>query len=200
MAIVLQRTVRWRECSPVSFRCTEMISSSTSRSVVRTVALFEAAKGLLVLLAGFGCLTMLHRDAGEVAEELIERLHLDPTNKYPGIFIDAASTVTDSRLWMWAAFAGIYASFRLVEAFGLWRQRAWAEWLAFAGGAIYLPVEIYSILEKFTWLRVSVLGLNLLVVFFMGQVLWRSIQKRRQLSCGLIRTPSQIHPPKATSH
>ena len=177
-----------------------MISSSTSRSVVRTVAFIEAAKGLLVLLAGFGCLTMLHRDAGEVAEEIIERLHLDPTNKYPGIFIDAASTITDSRLWMWAAFAGIYASFRLAEAFGLWRERPWAEWLAFAGGAIYLPVEIYSIVQKFTWLRVSVLVLNLLVVIFMGMVLSRSIQKRRRLANGKIGTQPQVHPPKAASH
>jgi len=176
-----------------------MISSSTSRSVVRTVALFEAAKGVLVLLAGFGCLTMLHRDAGELAEEIIERLHLDPTNKYPGIFIDAASTITDSRLWMWAAFAGVYASFRLAEAFGLWRERAWAEWLAFAGGAIYLPVEIYSIVEKFTWLRVGVLSLNLLVVIFMGQVLWRSIQKRRQYAAGIPGTTPHFQPPKAAS-
>ena len=176
-----------------------MISSSTSRSVVRTVALFEAAKGLLVLLAGFGCLTMLHRDAGELAEELIDRLHLDPTNKYPGIFIDAASTLNDSRLWMWAAFAGIYASFRLIEAFGLWRQLPWAEWLAFAGGAIYLPVEVYSIVEKFTWLRVSVLGLNLLVVIFMAQVLYRTLEKRRRLANDLAASAPQVHPPKTAS-
>lgn len=134
-----------------------------------------------------------------MAEEIIERLHLDPTNKYPGIFIDAASTITDSRLWMWAAFAGVYASFRFVEAFGLWRERSWAEWLAFAGGAIYLPVEVYSIVEKFTWLRVSVLSLNLLIVYFMGQVLWRSIQKRRQLAAGILETRAPISPGKAAS-
>ncbi|RYG83545.1 DUF2127 domain-containing protein, partial [bacterium] len=32
------------------------------RRAVRTVAVFEAAKGLLVLLAGFGLLRLLHHD------------------------------------------------------------------------------------------------------------------------------------------
>lgn len=157
-----------------------MISRSASRSVVRAVALFEAAKGTLVLLAGCGMLTLLHRDARMIAVDLIGRLHLNPSRKYPGIFIEAASKVTDRRLWMIAGVATVYAAFRLLEAYGLWRQRAWAEWVALISSAIYVPIEIYEVAQRLTWIRLGTLVVNLVIVVFMAQVLWRSLQARGQ--------------------
>jgi uncharacterized membrane protein (DUF2068 family) len=156
-----------------------MLSRKSSRRAVRLVAVFEAAKGLLVLLAGFGLLALLHRDVGAVANRLVAHLHLNPSRKYPQIFIDLASRATDERLWMFAGFAAVYATFRLVEAYGLWRERAWAEWVALVGGMIYLPIEIYGLAEKFTWLRVGTFLANVLIVALMAQVLWRSVQARR---------------------
>lgn len=155
-----------------------MISRTASRSVVRTVAIFEAAKGILVLLVGCGMLTLLHRDARVIAVDLIDRLHLNPSRKYPGIFIEAASRVTDKRLWFIAGMATVYALFRLLEAYGLWRQRAWGEWIALISGMIYLPIEAYEVMERLTLIRLGTLVVNLAIVIFMAQVLWRSVQTR----------------------
>ena len=69
------------------------------------VALVEAAKGLLVLLAGFGLLALIHRDVQAVAERLVWHSHLNPAGKYPRIFLDAAQKMTDARLWLFASFA-----------------------------------------------------------------------------------------------
>src|SRR3982751_3388539 len=101
-----------------------MISASASRAAVRTVAIFEAAKGAFVLLAGFGLLGLLHRDAGELAEDLVGRLHLDPSHRFPAIFIEAASHVNDQTLWLFAAGAFAFSLIRLAEAYGLWHERA----------------------------------------------------------------------------
>ena len=100
---------------------------------IRAIALFEAAKGLLVLVAGLGLLSLVHRDVAALAERLVHFSHLNPASKYPHIFIDAAAGVTDVKLWMLAGGAGAYAVVRLVEAYGLWMGRAWAEWLALVG-------------------------------------------------------------------
>jgi uncharacterized membrane protein (DUF2068 family) len=96
---------------------------------LKLVALFEAAKGVLVLAAGMGLLSLLHRDAHAIAERVTLLLHLDPASRYPKIFIDAAAGLTDARLWLLAAFACLYATFRFVEAYGLWRMRRWGEWV-----------------------------------------------------------------------
>src|SRR5262245_34773755 len=108
---------------------------------MRMVALLEAVKGAVVLLAGLGLLALIHRDVEAIAERLVELSHLDPASKYPRIFIDAASKVTDGRLWFLAAAAGAYSIVRLVEAWGLWYERRWAEWLALVAGGLYIPVE-----------------------------------------------------------
>ena len=125
---------------------------------VRAVAVFEGTKGLLVLAAGFGLLSLLHRDVQSLAEEAVRRLHLNPAHHYPEIFIRAAGRLEDSRLVWLASGAFAYAAFRLVEAFGLWHERPWAEWLAIVSAGLYLPVEIFEL-----WKHASILGALLLI-------------------------------------
>ncbi len=86
------------------------------------------------------------------------------------------SSLIDTRLWSLAGLALLYSTIRFVEAYGLWRQKTWAEWLALAGGCIYLPFEVYEIYAKVTVVRVSALVFNLLIVMLMTGVL---VQKRR---------------------
>jgi uncharacterized membrane protein (DUF2068 family) len=89
-----------------------------SSSTVRAVALFEAAKGALVLLAGFGSLSLIDHDAQRLAEQLVGHLHLNPAKHYPRIFIDTAAHLTDARLWLVATLAAAYGLVRFVEACG----------------------------------------------------------------------------------
>lgn len=148
-----------------------MSRNRTVSQGVRAVALVEAAKATLVLLAGFGLLGLIHHDVHALAEQIIEHFHLNPARRYPRIFIDAASTLTDSRLWLLAGLAFLYASCRSVEAYGLWRERAWAEWFALLSGAIYFPVELYELSRGFTWLKLIALLTNIGIVAYMGYAL-----------------------------
>src|SRR5512141_3276190 len=114
---------------------------------ITVVALLEGAKGALILLAGFGLLGLVHRDLQQVAEEVVHRLHLNPARHYPQIFIEVAGNTTDTRLWLLAGAALLYAVFRFVEAYGLWRERRWAGWFAVATGALYVPLEVVALLR-----------------------------------------------------
>jgi len=145
--------------------------SAPTKAGLRIVAMMEAAKGLLVLVAGFGLLTLLHKDVQAIALKLISRLHLNPSKHYPTIFIDAASHVTDLRLWQMAWFALVYSTLRLIEAYGLWRERRWAEWVALVSGGIYLPVEIFEIIQRQTFFRVGTFLVNIVVVACMAYAL-----------------------------
>jgi len=149
---------------------------------MRVVALFEAAKAALVLLAGCGLLALIHRDVQELAERLVRHSHLNPAGKYPRIFLDAATRVTDTNLWLFASFALLYSVVRSIEAYGLWYERRWAEWFALASGAIYVPVEIYELLHHFTWLKAGILTANLLVVAYMAYALRHTAEQDRELA------------------
>jgi len=154
-----------------------MISARASRKVLKSTACFEAVKGLIGLLAAFGALALLGKDPEDLrslASELVDWLNLDQEHYYPSLFIDAAARMTDTSFWLAASIGFLYALLRLLEAYGLWFERNWAAWLAVVSGGIYLPIEIYELARKFTWIRVSVLVLNLVVVMAMALVLWRN--------------------------
>lgn len=146
-----------------------------SRSGVRIVAAFEAAKGLLILLAGFGLLSIVHQDAQQMAEDIVRHFHLNPASRYPRIFIDVAGNISDPQLWLMAGFALAYSSIRLIEAYGLWRERRWAEWLAVLSGSIYVPIEIYEVLSGVSWIKVCTLTINICIVVYMSYVLKQSL-------------------------
>jgi uncharacterized membrane protein (DUF2068 family) len=134
------------------------------------VAVFEAGKSFLVMAAGFGLLSLLHHDVQRAAESVVRHLHLNPARHYPRVFIDAATRVTDTRLWLLASGAFAYAVVRGVEAYGLWRARAWAEWFAILSGALYLPIEVYALVHHATALKALMLLINVGIVAYVGYV------------------------------
>lgn len=142
---------------------------------VRLIALFEATKGALVLIAGCGLLSLIHRDLQATAEHLVRFSHLNPAHHYPRIFLESAARLDDKNLLMLAGAALAYSTLRFVEAYGLWRARAWAEWLAIISGAIYLPLEIYELFKRATLVRASVLIINSLIVCYL-------LYRRRKLA------------------
>jgi uncharacterized membrane protein (DUF2068 family) len=148
--------------------------ATPSFSTIRAVALLEAAKGTLVLLTGFGALSLIHRDAQRFAEELVGHLHLNPAKHYPRIFIEAATNFAETHLLLLAALAATYGLVRFIEAYGLWHGRRWAEWFAAVSGGIYIPFEIYELLKGMNWLSLGALVVNVLVVGLMVNALYRT--------------------------
>lgn len=135
--------------------------------VLRTVAVFEAAKGLLVLAVGFGLFSLLHRDIQALAQQLIAHFHLNPEHHYSRIFIELAAKLNDSRLWVLSGFALLYTAVRFIEAYGLWHARSWAEWFAALSGGIYIPFELHELWHRPSWLSALTLLVNVLIVLFM---------------------------------
>lgn len=147
---------------------------------IRVIALIEALKGVLVLLAGFGLLALLHRDVGAVAQLLVEHAHLNPAAHYPRIFIEAASGLGDQRVLLLALGALAYSALRLAEAAGLYFQKTWAQLLSALSGAIYVPFELVGLMHAVTWHGVLFLVINLLVVAIMVRAL--RVRRARQQS------------------
>jgi uncharacterized membrane protein (DUF2068 family) len=142
------------------------------------VALFEGAKGLLVLLVGFELLTFIHKDVHEAAMRLVEHFHLNPVSHYPRIFLDLTERINDTKLWSLAIAAAMYSAVRMIEASGLWLRKAWAEWFAVLTGGMYIPIEIYEAAQHVTWPRVTVLVINFGVVSYLLFVLIRDREKK----------------------
>jgi uncharacterized membrane protein (DUF2068 family) len=134
---------------------------------LRTIAMFEVTKGAMVLLVGCGLFHLMHKNLDDVAERVVQVLHLNPEGKLSNLFFELASHSSDRNLWVLALGTLAYASVRLTEAYGLWREREWAQWFSLLSTALYLPPELYWMLGHPSWLKCAVLVTNIVIFLFM---------------------------------
>jgi uncharacterized membrane protein (DUF2068 family) len=148
---------------------------------LRMVAVFEALKGALALASAYFLIIMIRRDVDfeDAAEHILFSLHINPSHRWSQEFLHAADKISGVNLAMIATIAVTYAALRFAEGYGLWRQRAWAEWLAIISGCAYLPYEIYKVIRRPNQLHWAILGINILVVLYIGWVRWDEIKAAR---------------------
>ncbi|APO99672.1 DUF2127 domain-containing protein [Xanthomonas perforans] len=137
------------------------------------IALLEAVKGTLALLAATGLEILGPLPLQNAVITLIRRFNLDPDH---GALPSLLKTISPDAVHLAAAAMLAYGLLHVVEAWGLWRAKAWASVLGCLSAAIYLPFDIYAIVRHPGWTAWGVLAINLLVV----GVLARDLVRRRR--------------------
>jgi uncharacterized membrane protein (DUF2068 family) len=165
------------------------------RRMLRAVAAFEFFKGIFVVLMGVCALALVHKDTWLIAENILSLLHISTDRRYAQLFLDFADSITDARLWAAARIAFAYAALRFTESYGLWKERTWAEWVAFVSGMLLLPLEVRELFRGLTFIRCALLVGNLAVVFYMLYIILINRRRRRMAT-----VPSDQAESRATSH
>ena len=153
------------------------------RRVLKAVAGVEFLKGVFVVLMGSCALLLLHKDAWLYAESLLAVLHINTDRHFAQVFLDFADNVTDARLWAAARIAFAYAALRFTEAYGLWRYRTWAEWVALVSGTLLLPLEVRELFRGVTLIRCGLLIGNVAIVLYMLYVILANRRERQKAAC-----------------
>lgn len=136
------------------------------------VALVEGIKGVLAVLAASGLELLGPASLRRWVHELIARFQLDPEHGALPMF---ARMISPGAVHLVAAGVMAYGLLHLLEAWGLWRAKAWASWLGCVTASLYLPLDIYALSRHPGWPAIAVLVINLLVV----GVLARDLLRRR---------------------
>lgn len=157
------------------------------RRLLRAVATLEFSKGIFVVIMGFCALLLVHKDTWLIAESILSLLHISTDRRSAQIFLDFADNITDARLWAAARIAFAYAALRFTEAYGLWRQRTWAEWVAFVSGTLLLPFEVRELFRGLTFWRCALLIGNLAIVCYMLYVILDNRRERRNATAASTR-------------
>ncbi|WP_066912493.1 DUF2127 domain-containing protein [Millisia brevis] len=55
----------------------------------------------------------------------------------------------------------------LVEAIGLWSGKRWGEYVAVVATSIFIPFEVYELIDRITFLRVAALVVNVFLVVYL---------------------------------
>lgn len=156
---------------------------------LRSIAVFEAVKGALVLAASCGLLSLRHTDLHAATDAFLLRHGINPERHYMRLFIEGVARATNRHVGEIAAIGLAYAAVRFIEAYGLWREKHWAEWFAVISAGIYLPLELTHFGRHLSLFNAGVILVNMLIILYLATLLG---QQRDERERALLRRKAEL--------
>jgi uncharacterized membrane protein (DUF2068 family) len=169
--------------------------------ILRLLAVERLLRGLLIGLGSYAVLRYSHSE--DALRALFERdlPAAKPLADAFGYNLDKSSIVREIRklllikpstLHLIAILLAVYAVIELIEAVGLWLMKRWGEYFAAVATSIFLPYEIYDIVEKQSILRVGTFLVNVAAVAYLvltkrlfgvrgGRAAWEAERREQSL-------------------
>jgi uncharacterized membrane protein (DUF2068 family) len=146
--------------------------TATSIALV-LIGAWKLVEALVLFALGLGLLRYLHRDISAPILHWIHLLRMDPDNKYLHKFLTRVLAISPKQIREFSLGSFIYAGLRLIEGVGLVLRKRWAEYLVVIITAVFIPLEIYELIHRFTPIRLGVLLLNVIIVLYLARNLRR---------------------------
>lgn len=146
--------------------------------ILRLLAVERGIRGVLLVALAYGIfrfdgardsLQKLFRQDLPLLRPISDRLGVDLQGSGPVRLIHKALETHHSTLHWLTLGVLAYGALELLEAVGLWLMRRWGEYVAVVGTGIFVPLEVYELFERVTWLRVAAFVVNVFAVVY---ILW----------------------------
>lgn len=125
--------------------------------------------GLVFSSICLGVLSLLHKDMVVFTDRLVVFLNLDIEKIYIQEFVDWLTNIKDGAIVGISASMFVLAALNLIEAYGLHKRRRWAEWLTVIATSLFIPLEVYEVVQKQTPVRVGALVINVAIVYYLAK-------------------------------
>jgi uncharacterized membrane protein (DUF2068 family) len=144
--------------------------------ILRLLAAERFIRGLLLVALAYGIyqfngaqdsLEQVFREYLPTLKPLAAKLGIDLQSTGPVKLIQKALDAQHSTLELVAVGVLAYGALELVEGVGLWLMKRWGEYVAMVGTLVFIPLEIYELVERVTWLRVVAFALNVFAVVYL---------------------------------
>ena len=132
---------------------------------LKAIALVKALRGTVALTVGILLLKL------QSVAALKATIHPDIEDATLLLLIDYLGRVHENILLFIAYITIALGLIRYSEAIGLWFEKRWAEWLAFATSLFYIPFELMSLAAGFSFKVLIVLLVNLLICIYLFHIL-----------------------------
>jgi uncharacterized membrane protein (DUF2068 family) len=183
-------TVKSRKGSPHPLTTSQPITGSAPHLATGTrnhrtglvlIAAYKLLGALLFIAIGVGALRLLHKDIDDVVWRMIGDLKMNPESRLVNFLFEKAELLNDPILRRIGLVAFCYAAVGILEAIGLYLEKAWGEFLTLAITASFLPFEIHEIMRRLTPVRVGLLVANILVLIYLIWMLGERAAHRRRM-------------------
>jgi uncharacterized membrane protein (DUF2068 family) len=129
----------------------------------------KLGKGLLLLLLGVGVYHLRDNNLPQEFRETLEFFHLDPEKAFFTELANKIGQISPANVKSIAKGTVLYSLFSLIEGTGLLFRVPWAGWLAIGESAFFVPIELHELLRKYSLGMLAILGLNVLIIWYLFQ-------------------------------
>jgi len=137
---------------------------------LKFIIIYKALMGLLEIAVAISFFSFLDgKDTEASVTSLAVSFNLDPDNKIISSAIDKAGMLGNGTMLGLTAVVFAIGIINCVEAVGLHYRYRWAEWLTVIATGVLIPFELYEVLESISVLKVVILVLNTVVVYYLGK-------------------------------
>jgi uncharacterized membrane protein (DUF2068 family) len=144
------------------------------------IGAFKLAQALLFVLVGIGAIRLLHRDLVGVVEHFIYQLRfINPEGRLVNLILVKVALIDPHRLRQISAAIFVIAAMDALEGTGLVLEQAWAEFVTLTLTAALLPLELWELLRRVTWMKVGLIVINLAVVVYLAFYVRMRMKERR---------------------
>jgi uncharacterized membrane protein (DUF2068 family) len=137
------------------------------------IGLFKLVKAIFFFGIGVGAIHLLHKDLQDEVLRLALRFRFDPESRFVSLLLDKVDLIDAHRLRQISVATFGYSALALTEGVGLLLEKVWAEYLTLILTISFLPWEIYELIRKPDWFRLSLLLINLAVLWYLVWLLRR---------------------------
>ena len=159
---------------------TEIAAPHRHNAWLILIAAFKLAQAVLFVAVGVGAMKLVGKDVGDVLEQTARHLRFNPESHLVNFILEKASLLDDRLLRRIGAVVFIYAGLDLIEGTGLYLEKAWGEYLTLLITASFLPLEIFEVIRRVTWIRSGLLVVNALVLLYLLKVVIERAKRTRK--------------------
>ena len=135
--------------------------------VLRIIGVLKLFKAAALIAFGIAALHLIGHDVAHDVRRWISELHLDPGNHYFAAALAKLSGADGRMLAEVGIGAMCYAALFTVEGVGLILRKVWAEYVTCIVTSSFVPLELYEVIEWFSWVKLIVLLLNVAIVVYL---------------------------------
>jgi uncharacterized membrane protein (DUF2068 family) len=142
-------------------------AKKTRAPTLYAIIALKLLKGLVLVGTAFTAWVLSDNALPDEFRRLIMWLHLDPANDFFGNIAQQLARVTENDALVFAGITLLYSLFSFVEGVGLIFRVSWCGWLAICESIFFIPIEVNSLVKKFTPQVFVILMINVVIVWYL---------------------------------
>jgi len=136
---------------------------------LKFIILYKALMGFVELLLSISLLRLYGSNLEDAFKGFARYLHFNTENRLIASAIKGLGSIGNDTLIGVTIVLFLFGVLNLTEAWGLHVRRQWGEWLTVLATSLLIPFEAYEIILGVSAIKVVILALNVIIVYYLAK-------------------------------